>query len=175
MKMLVEQTNSKNLLLEQIDGQGVVVEQISSDGSVLGQTMTLEVIGGTGPAGPPGPADTASIVSSENLAAGDIVDIYDNAGTANVRKADGASAGKYATGFVLAAVTSGSNATVYFEGQNNQLTGLTAGARMYLSATTPGEITATAPTGTGQVVQYVGRAINATTIAFEPAQPIVLA
>jgi hypothetical protein len=120
-------------------------------------------------------ADTASIVSSENLAAGDMVDIYDNAGTPNTRKADGASAGKYATGFVLAAVTSGDNATVYFEGQNNQLTGLTAGARMYLSATTPGEIVATAPTGSGQVVQYVGRAINATTIAFEPAQPIVLA
>jgi hypothetical protein len=120
-------------------------------------------------------ADIASIVASENLAAGDMVDIYDNAGTPNVRKADGSTAGKYATGFVLAAVISGSNAMVYFEGQNNQLTGLTAGARMYLSATTPGEITATAPTGTGQVVQYVGRAINATTIAFEPAQPIVLA
>ena len=120
-------------------------------------------------------ADTASVVASENLAAGDIVDIYDNAGTANARKADASTAGKYATGFVLAAVTSGQNATVYFEGQNNQLTGLTAGARMYLSATTPGEIVATAPTGSGQVVQYVGRAINATTIAFEPAQPIVLA
>ena len=120
-------------------------------------------------------ADTASIIASENLAAGDMVDIYDNTGTPNVRKADGSTAGKYATGFVLAAVTSGSNAAVYFEGQNNQLTGLTAGARMYLSATTPGGIVATAPTGSGQVVQYVGRAINATTIAFEPAQPIVLA
>ena len=120
-------------------------------------------------------ADTASITTSEDLAAGDIVDIYDVTGTATARKADGASAGKYATGFVLASTTSGSNATVYFEGQNNQLTGLTAGSRMYLSATTPGAITATAPTGTGQVVQYVGRAISATAIAFEPAQPIVLA
>lgn len=120
-------------------------------------------------------ADTASIEASEDLAAGDVVDIYDNSGTSNVRKADGSTAGKYVTGFVLGSVTSGQDATVYFESQNNQLTGLTAGTRMYLSASNPGQITATAPTGAGQVVQYVGRVINATTVAFEPAQPIVLA
>jgi len=120
-------------------------------------------------------ADTASVATSENLAAGDIVDIYDVTGTPTARKADGSTAGKYATGFVLVATTSPGNALVYFEGQNNQLTGLTPGARMYLSATTPGAVTAAAPTGVGQVVQYVGRAISATAIAFEPAQPIVLA
>lgn len=165
---------------------------LKNNGGVLTEEEAIQVSSGAGDAGkipaldsagrldntvmPVGiGADTASIVASENLAAGDMVDIYDDAGTATARKADAASSGKYATGFVLQATTSPANATIYFEGQNNQLTGLTAGARMYLSATTPGEITATAPTGTGQVVQYVGRAINATTIAFEPAQPIVLA
>lgn len=165
---------------------------LKNNGGVLTETEATQTSSGAGDAGkipaldsagridstmmPVGiGADIASIVASENLAAGDIVDIYDNAGTPNVRKADGSTAGKYATGFVLAAVTSGSNAMVYFEGQNNQLTGLTPGARMFLSATTPGAVTAAAPTGVGQVVQYVGRAINATTIAFEPAQPIVLA
>jgi hypothetical protein len=33
-------------------------------------------------------ADTASIVSSENLAAGDLVNVFDSSGTPKVRKAD---------------------------------------------------------------------------------------
>lgn len=118
-------------------------------------------------------ADTASVVSSENLAAGDLVNIYDNAGTPNVRKADASVPLKEAHGFVLAAVTSPAAATVYFEGSNTQVTGLTAGRR-YLSATVPGGTTATAPSGAGQVVQRVGIATSATVLNFEAAQPIVL-
>ena len=120
-------------------------------------------------------ADTASIVASENLTAGDLVDIYDNVGVATCRKADAATAGKYATGFVLEAVTSGVNALVYFEGPNNQLTGLTPGQRLFLSASAAGTVTPTAPSASGNVVQYVGRAISATSMSFEPAQPIVVA
>ena len=68
--------------------------------------------------------DTKDIPTSENLAAGDYVNIWDDTGTAKVRKADGSSIGKEAHGFVLAAVTSPANAAVYFEGKNNQLSGL---------------------------------------------------
>jgi hypothetical protein len=109
-------------------------------------------------------ADTASILASETLAAGDFVDIYDNTGTATCRKADVSATGKTADGFVLAGATSGNNATIYFEGQNNQLTGLTAGVSYFSSPTVPGGVTATAPSTSGQVVQFVGVAINATTI-----------
>ena len=42
---------------------------------------------------------------------------YNNTNVANVRKADGSS-NKRAHGFVLAAVSSGANATVYFDGNN---------------------------------------------------------
>ena len=103
------------------------------------------------------------------------MDIYDNVGVATCRKADAATAGKYATGFVLEAVTSGANALVYFEGPNNQLTGLTSGQRLFLSASAAGTVTPTAPSASGNVVQYVGRAISATSMSFEPAQPIVVA
>jgi len=55
------------------------------------------------------------------------------------------------------------------------LSGLTPASDLYLSPTTPGRTVATVPTGVGQVVQGIGVAINATTMNFEPAEPIVLA
>lgn len=119
-------------------------------------------------------ADTATIVASESLAAGDFVNIWDDAGTAKVRKADATTAGKEADGFVLAAVSSAANATVYFEGQNTQLTSLTRGARYFLS-TTAGGVTTTAPSSSGNVVQYLGKAISTTAIAFEGDEGIIRA
>lgn len=119
-------------------------------------------------------ADTAQIEASEALSAGDFVNVYDNAGTANVRKADGSAAGKPADGFVLAAVSSGANATVYFEGTNTQCSGLTPG-QQFLSGTAAGAAVNTAPTGAGKVCQKIGVAISATAINFERGEPIVLA
>ena len=118
-------------------------------------------------------ADTSSIVSSENLAAGNLVNIWNNTGTANVRKADATVAGKEAHGFVLAAVTSPAAATVYFEGSNTGVTGLTPGPQFL--ATTAGLCTATAPSAAGNVVQRVGLATSATSINFEAGTPVVLA
>lgn len=118
-------------------------------------------------------ADTASIASSENLAAGDLVNVWNDAGSPKVRKADATTAGKEAHGFVLAAVTSPANATVYFEGTNAQVTGLTAGP-LFLSAT-PGLATSTAPSASGNVVQRVGLATAATSMNFESGTPVVLA
>jgi len=118
-------------------------------------------------------ADTQSIAASEALAAGDMINIYESTG-AKCRKADAATAGKEAHGFVLAAVESAANATVYFEGTNTQVTGQTPGP-VFLSASTPGLATSTAPSGSGNVVQRVGFATGATTINFQAQTPIVLA
>ena len=119
-------------------------------------------------------ADVKSIVTSENLAAGDLVNIWNNASVANARKADASTAGKEAHGFVLAATTSPAPALVYFEGANTQCTGLTPGPQ-FLSGTTAGKPSATAATGTGKIVQRVGFAVSATEINFDATQPIVLA
>lgn len=118
-------------------------------------------------------ADTAIIAASEALAAGDLVNIWNSTG-AKVRKADGATSGKEAHGFVLAAVANGANATVYFEGSNDQQTGLTPGP-LFLSPTTPGKATSTAPTGAGQVVQKVGFATGATVFNFQAGEPVTRA
>ena len=119
-------------------------------------------------------ADTAAIATSETLASGDLVNIWSNGGVFNVRKADATSAGAEAHGFVLAGFTHPTTATVYFEGQNTAVTGLTPGVQ-YLSSSVAGGATATPPSGSGNIVQRVGFATSATAMNFQANQPIVLA
>lgn len=118
-------------------------------------------------------ADTTVIDASEGLAAGDWVNVWNDAGTAKVRKADATAAGKEAHGFVLASVSSGNPATVYFEGTNTQVTGQTPGA-VYLQ-TTAGAGAAAVPSASGNVVQQVGVAVSATAVNFERGVPVTLA
>lgn len=106
------------------------------------------------------------LASSENLTAGDFVNIWNDSGTPKARKADATSVGKEANGFVLANVTSPANATVYLAGINNQVSGLTGGTNYFLSASTPGGIVSTAPSTAGNVVQYIGKASGAAAIYF---------
>lgn len=118
-------------------------------------------------------ADTKSLVTSENLSAGNIVNIYDNAGTPTARKADATTAGKEGVGFVLAGSTSPAAALIYFEGTITGLSGLTPGARYYLD-TTAGLVTTTPPSATGNVLQYIGRAVSATELSFEHEDAVVI-
>ena len=101
------------------------------------------------------------------------MNVWNDSGTPKARKADATTAGKEAHGFVLSAASSGASATVYFEGANTGVTGLTGG-NVFLS-TTAGGCTNTAPSATGNVVQRVGIAVGATELNFEPQQPINLA
>lgn len=119
-------------------------------------------------------ATTKLAATTENLSAGDIVNLYNDSGTIKARKAD-ASNGRRAVGFVLSSVTSPNNATVYLDGTITGLTGLTPGAAYYLSGSTAGGVTATAPTTSGHISQEIGIALSATEINFEEQQPITLA
>ena len=118
-------------------------------------------------------ADTKVMIASEALAAGDFINVWSDASAFKVRKADATTSGKRAHGFVLSAVASGANATVYFEGENTAVTGMTPGD-VFLG-TTAGRGQAAAPTGSGQTVQRIGVATSATSVNFEPSQPITLA
>jgi hypothetical protein len=119
-------------------------------------------------------AETESAICTEALAAGDFVNVYDNAGTKSVRKADGTAAGKEASGFVLSAFASAATATVYTDGANTQRTGLTAGSIYFLSATA-GSVTLVPLSTSGQIHQKLGKASSATSIVFEHFDPITLA
>jgi len=119
--------------------------------------------------------DVQSLPAGESLSGGDFVYIT-SAG--EVMRASAGVTGTEAIGFVLASYVTGAQALVYFEGRNTGLTGLTAGARYYLSDTIPGGIIATPLADTvgnvGKKHQFIGRAINTTSLSFEPAEPIVL-
>ena len=117
-------------------------------------------------------ADTTVIPASETLAAGDWVNVWNSTG-AKVRKADATTAGKEVHGFVLAAVASGANATVYFEGTNTQVTGQVPGP-VYLQ-TVAGQGGAAVPTASGNVVQRIGTAVSATSVNFEGGPAVTLA
>jgi hypothetical protein len=119
-------------------------------------------------------AQVKVLAASETLAAGDVVNVWNDGGTAKVRKADATAAGKEAHGYVLAGVTSGADATVYFDDELTGLSGLTPGARYYLG-TTPGAVTATAPSATGNIVQKVGVALGTSSIIFDVEEPVTLA
>jgi len=120
-------------------------------------------------------ANTVILPAYESLNAGDFVNIFvDTDSTVKIRKAD-ASTNKPAHGYVLTAVAAGENVTVYFDGHNTQLTGLTPGQVYFLSATTPGGVSATPPNTSGYIAQRLGVAVSDTTIDVEIESPIELA
>ena len=106
-------------------------------------------------------ADTLSIVCSENLSAGDFVNIYNNGGTVTCRKALAADNTKPANGFVKSAFTSAASALVYVRGLNPNIAlgsfvVADLGSKVFLSPTTAGGITKTIPSTTGQISQVLG-------------------
>lgn len=157
--------------------QEVIATIVSAGAGSDGALVALNASGQLDPSVmPPGiGANTVAALASEALAANDLVNVYDNVGVATVRKADATVAGKECNGFVKAAFASAAMATVYTSGNvMTGLAGLTTGARQYLAITAGARI-AVAPSASGNVVQKIGDAMSATSIAFEPEEPITLA
>lgn len=119
-------------------------------------------------------ADNKVVPASEALSAYDLVNLWDDAGTLKARKADAATA-KQADGYVVAALSIGADATVYFDGQMTGMTSLTVGARYYLSDSAAGGVTLTPVSGAGKMHQYIGKALSATELTFEADDGIILA
>lgn len=124
---------------------------------------------------PPGIGEASqTFPTSEALAAGALVNIFDSTGTPTARNANATDATKPAQGFVLAATTSPADATVYFPGQVvSGVSGLTTGAAVYLSAATSGAVTSTAPAAAGNLIQQVGSALSPTSFVFQPLLPVI--
>ncbi len=118
--------------------------------------------------------ESKSLVTSENLAAGDFVNVYTNAGVATARKADATNAFP-CNGFVLTSSTTPAANVVYFEASNTQRSGLTPGAEYFLSQTAGGAVTPAPTLTAGQISQSIGKAISATELQFEPSKPVIVA
>jgi hypothetical protein len=115
--------------------------------------------------------DAVEIITFEDVAAGDFVNIFDDGGVAKIRKAD-ATNGRDANGFVLESAVAPVPVKVFFEGTNSQLSGLTIGARYYLDAA--GAVTNVPKTGSGELHQYLGKAFSATEITTEKDDCVVI-
>lgn len=110
--------------------------------------------------------------ASEALAAGDLVNVWLDTATWKVRLAS-ASTSRKADGYVTAGALQDADATIYTEGFNSQVSGLTPGL-VWLGE--DGAVTQTAPvTGSGGYAQIVGTALSATELEFEPNDPVGLA
>lgn len=118
--------------------------------------------------------EVQSYPTTDNLAAGQIVNIYSNGGVATARLADGSVTTKPGDGFVVAVSTQPAANNVYKFGINTNASGLAPGLAVWLSQTTPGAATTTVPTTTGGISQQVGGdAANATTYNFQLGYPII--
>lgn len=109
-------------------------------------------------------ATTISAVASEALAAGDLVNFWDNSGSRAIRKANAADATKPAHGFVLEAIDSAASGIVYTDGHNTAVpiasfVAADMGKMLFLS-TTGGGVTLTPPSSTGNIVQPVGAIVG---------------
>ena len=114
-----------------------------------------------------------NVPTFENLAARAMVNFYNDAGTLKARNAD-ATTPLACHGFVIASVTAPTAIDVYVDaGLISGFVGLTPGARYFLS--TVGAITSAAPSASGNFVQYLGVAVSATELLFDPSDYVRLA
>lgn len=146
----------------------------SNDGDLVALDSTGKIDLSVLPTGV-GP-DVKVLVASENLLLGSYVNIWNDTGTIKCRLADNSNA-RQAHGFVKAAVSSAANATIYFEGANDGLTGLTGAARQYLGTGGAATSTALDPTSgsnANKLHQFLGVAISTTSINTDIEDAIVL-
>lgn len=115
--------------------------------------------------------DQKSGTSNGTITAKDLVYV-ETAGT--IARASAAAAGNQAMGWATTSVATGQPIIMQLEGKITGLSALTPGARYFLS-TTPGGIVTPCPTGTGVLAQYVGTALSATELNFEPDDAVLLA
>lgn len=144
-------------------GKGVA----TNSAGVLDQTLMPAGVG----------SEARTYTASETITGPALVALWLDSGTLKVRYADAsaATASKRAWAFVLSTISSGASGTVYFGGIISGLSSLTKAATYFLSGTTPGAPTATAPTTSGHCVQEVGVAISDTELSFWPHTPIIRA
>ena len=119
-------------------------------------------------------ATTIQLTASENLTAGNYVNIHDSTG-AKVRNASNTAIGFQAHGFVKSDVTSGNTATIYLNGAiNDSLSGLTTfGYDLFLGVS--GGYSTVPPIGSGNIVQRVGVINSATSALYVQNQAIIVA
>lgn len=119
-------------------------------------------------------ADTTVVPASENLAQYDLINLWNDAGTIKVRKADAGTNQYQAHGYVKSAVTLGNDAVVYLDGTCGGTFAATDVGKPVFVSEVPGGVTLTPVSGSGKMHQCCGTVISISGFDFELAQPISL-
>lgn len=146
----------------------VAATQSSAGPSSAGLIVALDASGQINATMLPTTGST-TLTASEAIAAGSMINLWNNAGVINVRNADSAT-NKKAHGFVNGAIASSASGQVEVgNGDNTGVTGLTIGDEYFLSSA--GTVTATVPTASGSTLQKVGvaQATNQLQVILGPA------
>ena len=117
----------------------------------------------------------ARMAASETIADGAFGNIWSNAGVCELRNADNTDPTKSADVFVLKGASAGGVPQIYGPGSlNTAVSGLTPGAGYWLGAA--GAVTGTPPATehSGDVVQFLGKALSATALLFVRGEPKIL-
>lgn len=110
---------------------------------------------------PSGVASRINALATEDLGEDKLINLWVDGGVTKARLADATDNTKPADGYVDSPVTNGNSASVIpLSGLADNLSGLTPG-KIFL-ATTPGGVTSTPPSVSGNIVQEVGVAVTAT-------------
>lgn len=105
-------------------------------------------------------------IFSENVAAGAMVNLWNDAGVVKARYANATNNTKPCHGYAPSSVISPANGeVVLFNGLNLSITGMTPGQRYWLN-TTNGQIVAGPPVAAGNIEQTVGLALSSTVFYF---------
>ena len=163
----------KYLTLVGDDGQLTEVEAtvVSTGVGSAGDIIALDAEGKLDSSIVAGEASgSVPLVSDSNLLAGAFVHVYDNSGTPTITAAD-ADTGKVAHGFLREDVNIGEETTLFTQGINIFVTGLTPGLTYFIG--NAGAVSLTPPSIAGSVVQIIGKAVAADKVIFDPVQPVI--
>jgi len=149
----------------------MIVEQVNSEGLVAGQSMTLEVIGGTGPAGPPGPAGGDMLDLPANGAIGGHKAICNDNGSAIYADNTDLSTAHTFVGISYNAAADGDTVSIVTARAVTEVTwNWTPQQPIYIGK--DGTLTQAAPTS--GYIRRIGFAQTATTVFVQPSQPLFL-
>lgn len=129
--------------------------------------------GDAGPTGADGSPIPCYLPCSEDITAGSFVNIWDDAGTAKIRKASW-NTGYLADGYVLSAFLSGDQATFYQAGVNTMCAPGTPGQTAYIAATAGASSNAPPELRSGFWLQEIGKYLTTNSIYFAKGLTIQL-
>jgi hypothetical protein len=136
--------------------------------NIVGPSLPTAGVNLTTTALPQNPGQTVTYVATETLADGDLVSFWIDSGVTKVRLADATDDSRQPDGFVLVGAAIGALVKVSLAGSvDTARSGLSPG-EIYFLDTTPGQITLARPSAAGTWGQEVGKALDATSLLFDP-------